>query len=145
MPTGVPFTCEEVLKWGTIDAARALGLDSVVGSITPGKRADLLLLRGDAITLAGWDRANVAGAIVLQAQSADVDTVWVDGQIVKQGGKLIADERQACARLVAASERLHERIERAGGFALTAEQVAGRLRAVAGSEHGQYDFGEEAA
>lgn len=143
MQTGVPFTCEEVLKWGTIDAARSLGMESVIGSIAPGKRADILLLNGDSMTLTGWDRTNVAGAIVLHAQSTDVDTVWVDGEVVKRDGKLLADTHQACTRLQSASERLHEQIDRAGGFALSPEQVSGRLMAVAGTEHGRYDFAKE--
>ena len=143
METGVPVTCQEVLDWGTIDAAKALGLDSVIGSITPGKRADLVLLRGDAITLAGWDRSNVAGAIVMQAQSTDVDTVWVDGRVVKKDGQLVADTKRPSALLQAASERLHEKISAAGGFALSQTQAAGRIMAVAGSEHGEYVFDNE--
>ena len=143
METGVPVTCQEVLAWGTIDAAKALGLDSVIGSITPGKRADLVLLRGDTITLAGWDRSNVAGAIVMQAQSTDVDTVWVDGRVVKKDGQLVADTKRPCALLQAASERLHEKISAAGGFALSQAQAFGRIMAVAGSEHGEYVFDNE--
>ena len=145
MQSGVPITCEEVLKWGTIDAARALGMESIVGSITPGKRADILLLKGDSMTLTGWDRTNVAGAIVLHAQSTDVDTVWVDGEVVKQDGKLKMDIRPVCSQLQAASTGLHARIEAAGGFALSPEQTQSRLMAVAGSEHGQYDFEKETA
>lgn len=145
MQSGVPITCEEVLKWGTIDAARALGMETVVGSITPGKRADILMLKGDSMTLTGWDRTNVAGAIVFHAQSTDVDTVWVNGEIVKQNGKLKMDIRPVSSQLQAASTGLHARIEATGGFALSPEQVQGRLLAVAGSEHGQYDFEKETA
>ena len=140
MHSGVPITCNEVLKWGTIDAARALGMDSVIGSISPGKRADIVLLRADTLTLAGWDRSNVASAIVLHAQSADVDTVWVNGKIVKRDGKLLADTKFACGLLQAASERLHDRIVRHGGFALSEEEAMRRVMTIASTEHGQYDF-----
>ncbi len=140
MHSGVPITCDEVLKWGTIDAARALGMETVIGSITPGKQADILLLRADTLTLTGWDRSNVASAIVLHAQSADVDTVWVNGQIVKRDGKLVADTKTACNLMQATSSRLHERVAENGGFALAAEETTRRMMAVAGSEQGQYDF-----
>ena len=79
MPSGVPIRCAEVLKWGTLDAARALGLEATIGSITPGKRADLIMLRGDSLTMCGWDRSNVASAIVLHAQSCDVTIVVTRG------------------------------------------------------------------
>ena len=140
MHSGVPVTCDEILKWGTIDSARALGMESVIGSITPGKKADILLLRADTLTLTGWDRSNVASAIVLHAQSADVDTVWVNGQIVKRDGKLLADTKTACNLMQATSSRLHERVAEAGGFALEEEETTRRMMAVSGSEHGQYDF-----
>ena len=97
-------------------------------------------MRADTLTLAGWDRSNVASAIVLHAQSADVDTVWINGKIVKRDGKLLADTKLACGLLHAASERLHDRIAKHGGFALNDEEAMRRVMAVAGSEHGEYDF-----
>jgi cytosine/adenosine deaminase-related metal-dependent hydrolase len=140
MHSGVPIACDEVLKWDTIDAASMLGMETVVGSITPGKQADILLLGADTLTLTGWDRSNVASAIALRAQAADVDTVWVNGQIVKRDGKLLADTKTACTLMQATSSRLHERIAQTGGFALTAEETTQRMMAVAGSEQGWYDF-----
>ena len=53
-------------------------------------------------------------AIVMQAQSTDVDTVWVDGRVVKKDGQLVADTKRPSALLQAASERLHEKISAAG-------------------------------
>lgn len=75
MHSGIPITRDELLKWGTIGAARALGVESIIGGITPGKLADILLLRTDTLTSSGWDRSNVASAIVLHAPATDVDAV----------------------------------------------------------------------
>jgi 5-methylthioadenosine/S-adenosylhomocysteine deaminase len=71
---------------GTIDGARALGIADRVGSLTPGKRADIILVRTDAINMAPM--ADPARMIVQAAQPANVDTVMVDGRILKRAGKL---------------------------------------------------------
>jgi 5-methylthioadenosine/S-adenosylhomocysteine deaminase len=46
------YTPEQVLKQGTMGGARALGLDKVTGSITPGKKADIILIRTDDLNMA---------------------------------------------------------------------------------------------
>ena len=68
------------------------------------------------------------------------DAAWVDGQIVKRHGELLADTETACNLMQVASSKLHERIAADGGFALVEEETNRRLMAVAGGEHGQYDF-----
>lgn len=88
-----------VLRMATIDGARSLGLGAVTGSITPGKRADLLLVRAaDPNTAPAGDPA----ALVLHAATpANVETVVADGRILKDGGALVAVD---VPRLVAAAE-----------------------------------------
>jgi 5-methylthioadenosine/S-adenosylhomocysteine deaminase len=76
-----------VLQMATIDAARSLGLGDVVGSLTPGKRADLILVRTHDVTTAPV--TDVTNTLVLAAGPQDVDTVIVDGRIRKQGGRLL--------------------------------------------------------
>jgi hypothetical protein len=59
---------------------------------------------------------------------------------VRHNGKLLADTKTAYKLIQVESSRLYERIAEHAGFALAAEETAQRMRAVAGSEHGQYDF-----
>lgn len=82
----VSFRAREVLEWATINNARALRLDSRVGSISPGKQADLIMVRRDGMHIASAQ--DPVQAIVSYAQNSDVDTVMIAGRIVKSGGKL---------------------------------------------------------
>jgi len=82
------MTFHEAIEMGTINGAKALGLSDVTGSLTVGKRADIILIRGNDINVAPI--ANVETAVVQAATPANVDTVMVDGRIVKRGGNLVA-------------------------------------------------------
>jgi len=112
----MPFSAMDALSWGTIEGAKAIGLDHMIGSLTPGKKADIILINTDCLTLAGWNQADPVGTVISQAQARNVDTVLVDGQIVKRDGKLIADTQSACQRLSEASERVRSKVEGNGGF-----------------------------
>jgi 5-methylthioadenosine/S-adenosylhomocysteine deaminase len=81
------YNPDQVLRQATIDGARALGLAAVTGSLTPGKKADLILLRADALNIAPLNVP--AGQVVLAAQPRNVDSVWVDGVLRKRGGELV--------------------------------------------------------
>lgn len=76
-----------ILEMATIDAARSLGLGDVVGSLTPGKRADLILVRTRDIATA--PRTDVPNLLALAAGAENVDTVMVDGRIRKRHGELV--------------------------------------------------------
>lgn len=73
--------CEEVLRMATMGGAEAVGLQDLIGSITPGKRADLILIRCDSTRLTPI--IDPIGALVLYANGSDIDTVFVDGVVVK--------------------------------------------------------------
>ncbi|WP_083745515.1 amidohydrolase family protein [Variovorax sp. KK3] len=78
---------KKVLEIATIRAAEAIGLGAITGSLAVGKKADLLLLRTDAVGLAPmWDPY---AAIVSYGHSSLVDTVMVDGRFVKRHGRLV--------------------------------------------------------
>ena len=77
------------LSWVTTDAARIAGLDHRIGSITPGKQADLVLLRTDMLNMTPLH--DLVGCAVMQAGTGNVDTVMIAGRVVKQGGKLLVD------------------------------------------------------
>jgi cytosine/adenosine deaminase-related metal-dependent hydrolase len=80
------LTARRALEMGTIDGARALGLDSQIGSLTPGKRADVIMVRTDSLSMGVF--TDPAHMLVEAAEESDVDTVVVDGRILKRGGKL---------------------------------------------------------
>ena len=81
-------TARQALALGTIDGARSLGLDAATGSLTPGKRADLILVATGHPNLGVL--TDPAGLLVTAAQPGNVDTVLADGQILKRGGALVS-------------------------------------------------------
>ncbi|SEG99533.1 Cytosine/adenosine deaminase [Nonomuraea solani] len=84
---GLGFTTRDALRMATIEGAEVVGLDDVVGSLRPGKQADLLLLRTDTLGMAAAH--DPIGAVVLNADTSSVDTVIVAGRAVKRGGQLL--------------------------------------------------------
>ena len=78
----------KALELGTIEGARSMGLDDRIGSLKPGKRADLIAISPNALNMAVvTDPAH----LVLEATGPEnVDTVVVDGRILKRGSKLAA-------------------------------------------------------
>ncbi|WP_019180143.1 amidohydrolase family protein [Microbacterium yannicii] len=116
-PTQMRWKTRDALEWLTVNGARAAGVDGVVGSLTPGKRADIVLLDMSGISQAGWNRREPAGAIIAQANSGNVDTVLVDGNIVKRHGRLVhVDERAALAVLDESHGYLYDAMDANGGF-----------------------------
>jgi 5-methylthioadenosine/S-adenosylhomocysteine deaminase len=79
---------EQVVEWATLGGAKALGLDHLIGSVTPGKRADLVLIRNPE-SPALYPLLNPYGTVVFQANRGDIDTVVVNGRIVKSGHRLV--------------------------------------------------------
>jgi len=100
------FTTREALESGTINSAHAIWLGDRVGSLTPGKKADIVLLRGTDLNLAPL--SDIVGAIVAAANSGNVDTVLIDGKIVKRDGKLVGIDVERVQRLISeARDRMY--------------------------------------
>ena len=100
-----------VLELATLDGAKDLGIADRTGSLTPGKRADLILVRTNDINVAPF--VNPALLLVQQANPSNVDTVVIDGRILKHKGELIAiDTEEVIAK---ASEAFYAARKRAGG------------------------------
>ncbi|MFP4590876.1 MAG: amidohydrolase family protein [Halobacteriales archaeon] len=85
--TGVGMTCRETLEYATIEGAKALGMEDEIGSLTPGKRADVVLFRKDDLMTAPCH--SPIQTIVFQASPEHIDTVLVDGEPVKRDGELL--------------------------------------------------------
>src|SRR5271168_1508384 len=82
-----PITVEAVLKAATIHGARAAGLENAIGTLTPGKQADVIMVRTDGVGV--FPVTNAIGTVVQAVERADVDTVMVAGQIRKRAGNLV--------------------------------------------------------
>jgi cytosine/adenosine deaminase-related metal-dependent hydrolase len=87
--SGAPplLTTRDVLRYGTMNGAKALRLDSKVGSLTPGKEADILILDAEAINVAPLNQ--VPGAVVSLMDRTNVETVIVAGKVRKWKGQLL--------------------------------------------------------
>jgi 5-methylthioadenosine/S-adenosylhomocysteine deaminase len=95
----------KVLELATMGGARALGIADRVGSLTPGKRADLILVRTTDLNMAPLTEP--VRMIVQSAQPSNVELVMVDGRILKRGGefstidvrKVVADATETITRV----------------------------------------------
>jgi cytosine/adenosine deaminase-related metal-dependent hydrolase len=76
-------SARRVLALATIEGARAMGLADTVGSLRPGKRADLILINTRALNLGVF--GDPAVMLVAAVQPANVDTVMVEGRVLKGG------------------------------------------------------------
>jgi cytosine/adenosine deaminase-related metal-dependent hydrolase len=102
---GLDFTTADALRMATVEGAEVAGLADVTGSLTPGKQADLLVLRTDTLGVAAAH--DPIAAVVLSADTRNVDTVLVGGRIVKRGGALLnQDVPSLLASLTESAERL---------------------------------------
>jgi len=104
-PQRSPLACRDALSWVTTGAAKIAGLDDHIGSISPGKQADIVLLRTDALNMTPMH--DLTGCAVMHAAAANVDTVLIAGHVVKQNGKLLVN---GLAEKMAALQHSGERI-----------------------------------
>ncbi|WP_297107022.1 amidohydrolase family protein [uncultured Devosia sp.] len=82
----------DALAIGTRGGANVLGLGDQVGSLTPGKRADIIAVRTDALNMIPAANTNMTFQLVQHGLPSNVDTVIVDGHIRKQAGALVGVE-----------------------------------------------------
>jgi 5-methylthioadenosine/S-adenosylhomocysteine deaminase len=100
----------EAIQLATRGGARVLGLDGLTGSLTPGKRADVILVRTDQINMLPAPGNDPSFQLVQSAQPANVDTVIVDGRILKRGGRLLhVDVAAVIAQAATAQAAIRER------------------------------------
>ena len=96
-----PISSRDVLEYATIEGAKANGLEAKVGTLTPGKQADLIMLRTDRINVTPLN--DPATAIVTGMDTSNVDTVMIAGRLMKRHGELLHVDWPAVRRLVEAS------------------------------------------
>jgi 5-methylthioadenosine/S-adenosylhomocysteine deaminase len=93
---------KDVVHWATIGGAQALGIEGRVGSVTKGKRADLVLIKNDD-SPALFPLLHPYGTVVFQAGRGDVHTVLVDGRVLKHEHKLVDVDLRAAKDDVAST------------------------------------------
>jgi 5-methylthioadenosine/S-adenosylhomocysteine deaminase len=96
-----PLSMMKVLACATIEGARANGLDSKVGTLTPGKQADLIMLRTDRMNVTPLN--DPATAVVSGMDTGNVDTVLIAGRVMKRHGALLHVDWPAVKRMAAES------------------------------------------
>jgi 5-methylthioadenosine/S-adenosylhomocysteine deaminase len=82
-----------VLQFATLDGAHVCGLEDVTGSLTPGKKADVVVIDGKAPNVAPV--IDPVAAVVLSADVSNVDTVIVNGKVLKRDGRILGDVDRA--------------------------------------------------
>jgi len=100
--TNCHLRADQVVGWATRGGAEALGLGSVVGSLEPGKKADVVLVKNDRSPVM-FPLLNPYGHVAFQAQRGDVHTVVVNGRVVKHEHELVGVDLEKARRTVEAT------------------------------------------
>lgn len=95
------LSAKEIVAMATIEGARCNGAESRTGSLTPGKDADIIMLRTNMTNVMPLN--NAYGAIVTGMDTSNVDTVMVAGKIVKSRGRLVGVNVAALQKRITAS------------------------------------------
>jgi len=98
-----PVTVREVLECATINGAACAGLASKIGTLAPGKEADIVMIRSDDINL--YPSNNALGTVVQAAERSNIDTVIIGGRVRKQRGQIVGLDMDRLKRMVDESRR----------------------------------------
>jgi cytosine/adenosine deaminase-related metal-dependent hydrolase len=113
IPATSTIPVRQGLRWATVEGARMLGLDHRIGSLTPGKAADLVMLNATDLNL--WPVHDPISTVVTQAGASNVEAVMIAGLWKKKHGELLlADRAGKLAALAASGRRIVEDMNRIG-------------------------------
>src|ERR1051326_4681582 len=101
----------EVLEFATLEGARCAQIDDKVGTLAPGKEADIVILRADSLDV--WPHNNAFGTAVNLMNPGHVESVFIAGRPKKWGGSLVGVDMQRVRQLVAQSR---DAVLARGGF-----------------------------
>ncbi len=105
-PEAMP--AETVVRMATVEGARALGLGDEIGSLEPGKKADIVVVRADRVHQV--PSASVYSQIVYASRASDVEAVLVNGQVLVREGRLtVADEKAIASEATQQAQRVAKR------------------------------------
>ena len=105
------LTCRDLLEFATIEGARCASMDRTVGTLTPGKEADLLMLRADRIDV--WPLNIASGAVVNLMGPSHVEAVFIAGNVKKWRGNLVGVDMQ---RVLRSMQEARDGVLRRAGF-----------------------------
>ncbi|WP_262047657.1 amidohydrolase family protein [Bradyrhizobium sp. Bra78] len=113
IPATTTIPVREALRWITIEGARMLGRDNQIGSLTPGKLADLVIINASDLNL--FPVHDPIATVVMQTSLANIEAVMIGGSWKKRNGQLLVAGLEAKKELLAQSgRRLVQDIERQG-------------------------------
>jgi cytosine/adenosine deaminase-related metal-dependent hydrolase len=104
------LTARDVLRFATIDGAFVCGLEDRTGSLTPGKKADVVVINGKSPNVAPV--IDPTATVVLSADVSNVDTVIIDGKFHKRDGKLLVEFDEKLRMLEESRDYLVGRVAR---------------------------------
>jgi cytosine/adenosine deaminase-related metal-dependent hydrolase len=118
VPTPGLISARQVLRWATMDGAKVAGVADRTGSLTPGKKADVVVIDGSAVNVAPI--IDPVAAVVCAADISNVETVIVDGRVLKRDGKLVANLSGPRRAVEASRDYLVSQVEPQPGWAIKA-------------------------
>jgi 5-methylthioadenosine/S-adenosylhomocysteine deaminase len=105
------LTPRDVLEFVTIEGARCANLERKIGSLTPGKEADIVMLRTDRLSV--WPLNNAPGMVVNLMNPSHVDSVFIAGKVKKWRGNLVGVDVSRVLRMV---QDARDAVVRRAGF-----------------------------
>ncbi|MET4781536.1 amidohydrolase family protein [Glaciihabitans sp. UYNi722] len=106
LPTKIDWRARDVLELATRIAAESLGMGDEIGTLTPGKRGDVIIVRPDTLASGG----DAIATVLFSTSPAEVDTVIVEGEIVKRDGMMVDIDLDRLRRQVSgAADRVRAR------------------------------------
>lgn len=109
LPARLEMPTRKIVETGTMGGARALGLDGIVGSLTPGKQADVIVIRTGSVPMVALNEP--MAAVVFYAHASDVSDVLIAGRFRKRDGALCGVDWPAVRRRTEHSrDRIRERL-----------------------------------
>ena len=95
----------DILKMATIEGAKVLGLENEIGTLEPGKKADMIFIKTDKLHMCPAN--DVCANLVYSSNGADVESVMIDGKVIMQNRKMInLDEKQVMRQVKKIAKRL---------------------------------------
>lgn len=95
----------DILKMATIEGAKVLGMEDEIGTLEPGKKADMIFIKTDKLHLCPEN--DVCANLVYSANGADIESVMIDGKIIMQNRKMVnLDEKEVIRQVKKIAKRL---------------------------------------
>lgn len=112
MPHSLTFTARDALRWTTLYGADACGMESAIGSLRPGKDADIVVIGGSE-SIGFRPRVDPVGSVVFQSSAHEVRDVLIAGKLMKENGKLVGvDLRSTLDRAESSATAILERVRK---------------------------------